>query len=122
MVNLFLTILYMFELIVLFIVIVILCFTLVPAAISAFNRSEKFLHHSLITLAVLFTLLTIVSDLYNYALGIYHTQSYKRWGSSVTNGLPNPIQKSFTYANANKTWVLIMIIVFAIMMTYFSRQ
>ena len=112
----------MFELIVLFIVIVILCFTLVPAVIAAFNRSEKFLHHSLITLAVLFTLLTIVTDLYNYALGIYHTQSYKRWGSSATNGLPNPIQKSFTYANANKTWVLIMLIVFVILMTYFSRQ
>ena len=75
-VNLFLTIIYMFEIFALFLVVFILCFTLLPAAWSTIKKSSAFLKNNLITLAILFTFLTIVSDAYNWALGVYHRQTY----------------------------------------------
>lgn len=121
-VNLFLTIIYMFEIFALFLVIFILCFTLLPAAWSTIKKSSAFLKNNLITLAILFTFLTIVSDAYNWALGVYHRQAYKtalRW---ITGGTYSPVGRTIQYADANKGWVLAMIAVFVGMAWHFARQ
>ena len=112
----------MFPLIVLFLVIIILCFTLVPALLKFYKKSTAFLKKCFLTLVVLFVTYTIGNNIYNYFQGVYYSQSYKTMYSWVTGGNVGPIQKTITYADANKSWVLAMIIIFTIMMTHFSRK
>ena len=112
---------YMLELAVLLLVVVILSLTLIPAIIATITNSSSFLHHSLITLALLFTILTLVTDVYNNALIVYHTESYKKWFRSVAPWIPNPVENVIIYANANKKWVIVMMAVFFILITYFTR-
>jgi hypothetical protein len=121
-INLFLTILYMLEVFALVIVIFILCLTVLPAAWGTIQKSRSFLRNNLITLAILFTLLTIVSDTYNWALGVYHRQTYLSWYSYITGGKTSPVMKTINYADDNKRWVLVMIAVFVLMSWYFGRQ
>ena len=122
-VNLFLTILYMFEIFALFLVIFILSFLLLPAAWSTVKTSSAFLKNNLITLAILFTFLTIVSDAYNWALGVYHRQTYMTAYQWVTGGQYSPIGRTIQYADANKGWVVAMMFVFVGMAWhFFGRQ
>ena len=121
-INLFLTILYMFEVFSLFFVIFILCFTVLPSAWGMIQKSRSFLRNNLITLAILFTLLTIVSDAYNWALGIYHRQTYLTLYSFMTGGKDGPVSKTITYADANKKWVLEMIVIFVSMFGYLGAK
>ena len=121
-VNLFLTIIYMFEIFALFLVIIILCFTLLPAVWSTIQKSSAFLKNNLITLAILFTFLTIVSDVHNWALGVYHRQTYLTAYRWITGGHYSPVARTIQYADANKSWVMAMIFVFVGMAWHFARQ
>ena len=111
----------MLELAVLLLVVVILSLTLIPSIIAMLKNSSSLLHKSLITLALLFTILTLVSDIYNYGLGIYHTETYKKWLRHTSTWMPEPIENVVIYANANKNWVVVMMVVFFILITYFTR-
>lgn len=121
-VNLFLTIIYMFEIFILFLVVSILSFTLLPAAWSTIKKSSAFLKNNLITLAILFTFLTIVSDAYNWALGVYHRQTYMTAYRWITGGHYSPVARTIQYADANKGWVVAMMFVFVGMAWHFARQ
>jgi len=122
-VNLFLTIIYMFEIFILFLVIFILSFTLLPAAWATIKKSSAFLKNNLITLAILFTFLTIVSDAYNWALGVYHRQTYKTALQWATGGAYSPVGRTIQYVDANKSWVVLMMLVFVGMAWhFFGRQ
>ena len=112
----------MLEVFALVIVIFILCFTVLPATWGTIQKTRSFLRNNLITLAILFTILTIGSDSYNWALDVYHRQTYLSWYSYISGGKTNPVTKTFNYADANKRWILVMITVFVLMAGYFSRQ
>ena len=112
----------MLEIFALFLVIFTLCFTLLPAAWSTIKQSSTFLRNNLITLAILFTFLTIVSDAYNWALGVYHRQTYLTAYRWITGGHYSPVARTIQYADANKGWVLAMISVFVGMAWHFARQ
>lgn len=112
----------MLEIFALFLVIFILCFTLLPAAWTTIKHSSAFLKNNLITLAILFTFLTIVSDAYNWTLGVYHRQAYKTTLQWLTGGTYSPVGRTVQYVDANKGWVLAMIAVFVGMAWHFARQ
>jgi len=112
----------MLELVMLAIVVLVVSLSLVPWIISIVKNSKNFLKSSLFTLALLFTILTVISEVINYALTVYHTQSYKTMITYATNGMPSPVSRAHRYASANKMWVAIMIVLFVILLLLFANK
>ena len=111
----------MLEIILLLLVLIIVGVTLVPAVMAFIGKSASFLKNALFTLVFLFIILTIINDLYNYGHKIYWTESYKQWIDLATGGRETPVQESMTYVSNNKKWVALMVILFIILMYFFSR-
>ena len=112
----------MLELIALLIIGTIVSFTVIPSAIAWTKNTESKLKHSLITLAVLFTILNIVYDLTQEIETMYYTKSYKSLVPSWLPSLPTPVHDMKGYAGDNKKWVVLMFVVFFVLVMVFARQ